>query len=151
MAYHALLFVDFDGNPITGLSPEFLVFQTVATNEAVEPPDIEELGSGFYRFLYEPFQSYFFVIDGGDSIADQRVRYVRSVLEPNQAIVAQVLDEVLLHLRGDLTFEKLGNDTFMVLKKDGVTYRKWKITDHLNRPVDWPDSSRLPVNRQRVL
>ena len=151
MAYHLVTFLDFDGNPITGLLPEFTLFKSLVTTEDEAAPAIEELEQGMYRFQYEPFQSYYFVIDGGAGVADNRIRWIRGLLEPNQSVAASILDEVLCHLRNDMIFEKIGNDTFMVLKKDGVPFRKWKITDQKHRAVDWPDTSRLPVNRQRTL
>jgi hypothetical protein len=151
MAYHVLVFQDFAGQPITGLTPTFALFKAVNTNAELEGPEIEELGNGFYRFAYEPYQPYCFVIDAGAAVTDDRLRYIRDVLVPDQSSVAQVLDEVLHHLRGDLHFEVDGNDTYMVLYRDGNVYRKWQITDHRGRPVSWPDTSRLPVNRDRVV
>ena len=36
------------------------------------------------------------------------------------------------------------------INDDGTVWRKWDMTDHLGRTVDWPKNSRLPVNRERV-
>lgn len=74
------------GNPAeqTGLSPTFIYFLD-ETGQTYAPPGVSEIiNSGLYYFTYIPSATYtiFFVLDGGDSITDDAVRYVSGSLDP---------------------------------------------------------------------
>ena len=150
MATHVIVWEDLRGNAVTGLTPAFTIFRLAGNGNSLSPPTITEDGHGFYKFVYEVFEPIEVVVDGGVSIADPRVRYIRRALLPEQGETAAALQELLHHARNDLVFE-VGSDgkTYQVLYLNDAPYRKWLITDQMGRPVKWPFSSQLPVNRHR--
>jgi hypothetical protein len=80
------------GNPadFTGLSPTFIQWRLVDTGGVTIPPGISEIavGSGLYRFEYEPGQSLpiVFVADGGAAITSAGARYLTGTLDPIQSV-----------------------------------------------------------------
>ena len=141
-----------DGDtPITGLSPTFTHFARVHGDVDVDPPDVTELREGFYVFEFTALEPHYFVLDGGDSISDPGIRYIRGVLEPTNNVAATLLDEALAILQNDSDFVVEGGETYQVVYRDGQPFKKWRVFDQNGRRVNWPDTSQLPVGRVRVL
>jgi len=151
MAQHSVIVEDFSGGVLTGLAPAFTLFRLQRTGDALTPPSITEDGNGFYGFSYSPSEPVQFEVDAGATVTDLRLRFIRGVLEPDAIGVASDVSEILALLREDLRFEESGGETFQVLYVNDVALRKWKVTNQDGQSVAWPSTSRLPVNRERVL
>jgi hypothetical protein len=74
-----------DPREFTGLSPTFVVFMD-QTGAAVTAPPIVEVGisTGFYYASYmpSPTLTIAFLCDGGSSITDSSVRFLRGTIDP---------------------------------------------------------------------
>lgn len=57
------------GAPQTGLTPTFLTYQNALTSASVTPPEITEIGGGWYAFSITPSAVMVGVVDGGVSLA----------------------------------------------------------------------------------
>lgn len=70
----------------TGLSPTFIIFQTVG-GTAISSPSITEPGAstGLYYFQYGTTMSIAFAVDGGAGLSDSD-RYIVGSLDPIQAV-----------------------------------------------------------------
>lgn len=75
----------------TGLSPTFILFQTVGGTAITPAPGISEPGisTGLYNFQYGPTTSVVFLIDGGAALASAD-RFISNALDPIQAVDEKV-------------------------------------------------------------
>lgn len=82
---YGLTFGSGDCRSFTGLSPTFVLFVTDG-GTFMTPPTVTEIGTttGLYYFTYTPSATYtiFFQADGGASITDNTLRYVKGTLDP---------------------------------------------------------------------
>lgn len=74
-----------DCRNFSGLTPTFVLFVTEG-GTFLTPPAVSEIGTttGLYYFTYTPSATYtiFFQADGGSSITDNSLRYVKGTLDP---------------------------------------------------------------------
>lgn len=86
---------------IQGLSPTFILFESIPGGGATTPPGITQLptNSGIYYFTAEPLpnSSIAFVIDGATTQLSTLSRYVYGTLDPIQAV-----DELVVQLGSSL-------------------------------------------------
>lgn len=76
-----------DPRSYTGLSPTFVIFQTLGGTAIASPPAITEVAAstGIYKFTYGPTASISFLSDGGAALASSD-RYISGALDPIQAV-----------------------------------------------------------------
>lgn len=85
MSYkYGLTFGSGDSRNFSGLSPTFVIFVTEGGTNLTAPAVTEIPSTGLYYFTYTPSATYtvFFEADGGSSVTDASLRYVKGNLDP---------------------------------------------------------------------
>ena len=73
-----------DGAPAEGLSPSIDVFLKVADgSSAGTPPDVTELGGGFYKFSYTATEGVVIRVDSNDASMSDAERYLVFTASPH--------------------------------------------------------------------
>jgi len=95
------------GEPQTGLSPTIDIFKRVANSTNIaDPPEIEEIGGGFYKFTYSAEESVVARIDSNDGTMEDADRYKVLQLTTQDDIVTSIFSETPT-ASGNVTFSEI--------------------------------------------
>lgn len=79
MAHYFTAFFRENGTPKTGLSPKIDVYDLADNSKLVDAGPMTEVGGGFYKYLYTPYdsdESYAAIADGTATLKNPTERYV---------------------------------------------------------------------------